>query len=257
MNRMARLKIWLTILPALALAGCTVLERQHTTLESLRDDVRTMGGGLESVEGSVAAVAARVQRFEQSVDARLDVIDAQLAKPVSLPVPVCRIPEPPPAEIEAESCETPVAVAPEPGADKITVGSTEMILITPPGIAVAARIDTGADSNSLSATNLIYFERDGDDWVRFDIEVESGTHTLERRVRRHVRVVQQSDAGGTRRPVVVVRVQLGEIFGSFEFNLSDRTHLKHPVILGRKFLMDTMVVDVSRQFVQPLPGGEG
>lgn len=244
-------------MPALALAGCTVLERQHTTLESLRNDVGALGGDLETVERSVETVSAHVQGFEQAVDARLDAIHEQLAQPISLPVPVCRIPEPPPAEVEAESCEAPAASTPESGADKITVGSAETVLITPPGIAVAARIDTGADSNSLSATNRVYFERDGDDWVRFDIEVESGTYTLERRVRRHVRVVQQSDAGGTRRPVVVLRVQLGEIFGSFEFNLSDRTHLKHPVILGRKFLMDTMVVDVSRQFVQPLPGGEG
>ena len=50
---------------------------------------------------------------------------------------------------------------------------------------------------------------------------------------------------------------MGELLGSFEFNLSDRTHLRHAVILGREFLMDTMLVDVSRQFVLPLPEPEG
>ena len=123
--------------------------------------------------------------------------------------------------------------------------------------AVAARIDTGADSNSLSATNLVFLERDGDDWVRFDLQARDGTHTLEREVRRYVRVFQQSDTAGARRPVVLLRVQLGDILGNFEFSLSDRTHLKHAVILGRSLLMDLILVDVSQQFLQPLPDGEG
>ena len=248
---------WLAVLSALAMAGCAALERQQTTLEALGGEVRDLARDMDAVGQSTQELADRLLAMEQAIDGRLDGIDEQLAKPISLPVPVCTMPEVLAADAEAEPCIAPAEVLPEPGATKMTVGAVETILISPPGIPVAARIDTGADSSSLTATDIVYFERDGDDWVRFGIEVDSAIHTIEREVRRHVRVVQQSDVTGTRRPVVVLRVQIGELFGSFEFNLSDRRHLKHPVILGRNFLMDTMLVDVSREFVQPLPDPAG
>ena len=247
------MKRWLVILSALAMAGCTALERQQTTLEAVRGELRDLAGDVDAVGESTQDLAARLLALEQAIDTRMDGIDVQLAKPISLPVPVCTMPEMPAADDEVEACEAPAEVVPDPSAAKMTVGAVETIRITPPGISVPARVDTGADSNSLTATDLVYFERDGDDWVRFDVAVDAGAHTIERKVLRHVRVLQQSDVEGTRRPVVVLRVQIGDLFGSFEFNLSDRTHLRHPVILGRGFLMDTMLVDVSRQFVQPLP----
>ena len=251
------MKRWLAVLPVLVMAGCTALERQQTTLEALRGELRDLAGDMDAVGQSTRDLAARLLAMEEAIDARLDGIDVQLAKPVSLPVPVCTMPEAPTADAESEPCEAPVEVIPDGSAAKMTVGAVETIRITPPGILIAARVDTGADSNSVTATDIVYFERDGDDWVRFDIEVDSAIHTIERRVLRRVRVVQQSDVTGTRRPVVVLRVQMGELLGSFEFNLSDRTHLRHAVILGREFLMDTMLVDVSRQFVLPLPEPEG
>ena len=234
--------------------GCAAVERQEAALEALRVEVRGLGDGLGDVERSVHDVSGRMQAFEQTVGARLDGIDEQLAKPISLPTPICEMPETLPVDVRGEACEAPVEA--DAGAsedDKTVVGAVEHIRILPQDLVVTARIDTGADSNSLSATNLVYLERDGDDWVRFDVETGEETHTLERRVRRHVRVFQQSDVDGKRRPVVRLRIQLGETLGNFEFNLSDRTHLRHPVILGRSLLVDLMTVDVSREFLQPLP----
>ena len=251
------LKHCLVILAAFASAGCATLERQELALEALRGEMRGLAVELGDVEHSVQDVSGGMQGFEEAVNTRLDSIDEQLAKPIALPTPVCRMPDPPVAELRTEACEAPVEVVAEGGTDKIIVGSVEEIRITPPGISVIARIDTGADSNSLSATNLMFLERDGDDWVRFDLQARDGTHTLEREVRRYVRVFQQSDASGARRAVVLLRVQLGDILGNFEFSLSDRTHLKHAVILGRSLLLDLILVDVSQQFLQPLPDGEG
>lgn len=250
------LKHCLIMLAAACLAGCAALEDQQLALQDLRDDVRGLAGELGEVERSLGAVSGQMQRFERAVDSRLDGIDEQLAKPIDLPPPICEFPEIPAADPAAMACEAPEETVAEPGTDKTVVGSIERIRITPPGIGITARIDTGADSNSLSATNMTFLERDGDDWVRFDLETADGTYTLERRVSRFVRVFQQSDSEGTRRPVVQLRVQLGQILGNFEFNLSNRTHLKHAVILGRSLLMDLMVVDVSQEFLQPLPDGD-
>ena len=244
------------MLAVAAMAGCAVLEDQQRSLRELRGDLRDLDAHLGEVDKSLNDVSGRVQRFEQSVDARLGSIEAQLARPIELPPPVCEFPRIPPPEPPGAACETPEEKAADASIEKMVVGSLERIRITPPGIAINARIDTGAGSNSLSATNLVFLERDGEDWVRFDFETGGETHTLERRVSRFVRVFQQSDVTGSRRPVVRMRVQLGQILGNFEFNLSDRTHLNHAVILGRSLLMDLLVVDVAREFVQPLPDGE-
>ena len=64
-------------------------------------------------------------------------------------------------------------------------------------------------------------------------------------------MVQQADPSGSRRPVVEMRVQLGEIQDTFEFTLADRSHLENEIILGRNFLADVTLVDVGQQFIQP------
>ncbi|MDE0367697.1 MAG: RimK/LysX family protein [Gammaproteobacteria bacterium] len=251
------MKRFVIILAAAATAGCAALEDQQQALQDLRGDVRDVATDVGEVDGSLNRVSDRMRRFERSVDARLDSIEEQLARPIELPPPVCEFPDVPSAEPAGAACEALEEVVEEAGTEKMVVGSLERIRITPPGITINARIDTGADSNSLSATNMVFMERDGEDWVRFDLQTGDATYTLERRVSRFVRVFQQSDAVGARRPVVQLRVQLGQILGNFEFNLSNRTHLKHAVILGRSLLMDLIVVDVAQEFVQPLPDGEG
>ena len=245
------------VLAATALAGCATLENRQRTLQDLRADLRELTADLGEVDGSLKGVSSRLQRLERSLDTRLDGIGEQLARPIEVPPPVCKFPQVQTQETASAACEAPEEALTATGIEKMVVGSLERIRITPPGITISARIDTGADSNSMSATNMVFLERDGEDWVRFNLEAAGETYTLERRVSRFVRVFQQSDPVGARRPVVQLRVQLGEILGNFEFNLSDRTHLNHAVILGRSLLMDLIVVDVAQEFVQPLPEGEG
>ncbi len=137
--------------------------------------------------------------------------------------------------------------------NKMVVGELERVWLDPPGLSLNARVDTGAFSNSLNAEGLVEFERDGDDWVRFFISGSDDEHNypIERRVLRWVRVFQQADKLGSRRPIVTMRLLLGDVSENFEFTLADRSHLEYQVLLGRNFLTDIALVDVGRQFVQP------
>lgn len=245
------------MLAVLALAGCSTLEHQQMALEALREQVQKFSAELDRVDESLTALGGQVQDFEQAVDARLDGFDEALAKPVEFPTPVCEFPERLLPDTSSQACEPAVERVIENGTDKLLVGSVERIRITPPGIEIKARIDTGATSSSLNATNLVFFERDGEDWVRFDLVAGEESYSLAREVRRFVRVYQQSDASGERRPVVRLRVELGNIRGHFEFNLSDRRHLEHPIILGRNLLVDLAVVDVSEEYLNPVVTGDG
>ncbi|WP_406666697.1 ATP-dependent zinc protease [Gallaecimonas sp. GXIMD1310] len=140
--------------------------------------------------------------------------------------------------------------------DKLIVGALEKVRLHPSDVVLTARIDTGATSASLDARDIKPFERDGEDWVRFKVPTDDkGNHymTVERKVLRWVRILQSVSEEGERRPVVEFRFDIGPISQRAEFNLSDRSHLEYPVLIGRNILRDVMVVDVGKEYSLKLP----
>lgn len=137
--------------------------------------------------------------------------------------------------------------------DKQVVGAVEKVLITPPGEILSARIDTGAVTSSLDASDVELFERNGHDWVRFMIinPKTNKEYTLERRIVRNVKIIQAVTDDVERRPVVELEVTIGKTTQRAEFTLSDRKHMEYPVLIGRNILMDIMIVDVSKSHIAP------
>jgi hypothetical protein len=116
-----------------------------------------------------------------------------------------------------------------------------------------ARVDTGALSSSLSATELQPFERDGENCIRFRVPDEDhpdGGAVYETPLVRHVRIRQASAGEMERRPVVKLKVRVGELSDETEFTLTNRQNMLYPVLLGRNFLRDVAIVDVAQKFVQ-------
>ncbi|MFC0711075.1 ATP-dependent zinc protease family protein [Azorhizophilus paspali] len=124
--------------------------------------------------------------------------------------------------------------------------------IEPENIPVKMKLDTGALTSSLDAKDLRRFERDGDEWVRFDVEVtDKDTGKLidsrfERRVLRNVKV--RGAGGAERRPVVKMQICIGKQIYEEEFSLNDRGKMNYPVLIGRRTLGHLGLVDVSRTF---------
>lgn len=139
--------------------------------------------------------------------------------------------------------------------DKLVVGEIESVRFENLGMELRARIDTGAVTSSLHATNIRRFQRDGENWVRFTIDdPETGEPVvLERPRSRRVRIVQVGTEDPSTRPVVELRVSLGNSTQTAEFTLADRSALEFPVLIGRNILRDLMVVDVSKIDAAPLP----
>ena len=149
----------------------------------------------------------------------------------------------------------PAATSAVPELDgKTLVGGTEWIYLTPPGRHYKARIDSGAATSSLSALNIENFERNGEPWVRFDLQHddESEAVHIEVPLQRYVRIRQASADGLDRRAVVLLTLNLGpELQQQAEFSLTDRSEMTYPILLGRSFLQDLTLIDVGRNFVQP------
>ncbi|TLF53375.1 ATP-dependent zinc protease [Halomonas urmiana] len=197
------------------------LDRQFRHQQALTADVREVGSLLRQLRGDVA---------------RLDPADAPQASASQC------------TDAERTSLN-----------NKEVLGRSEWIGLPDVGTYLKARIDSGATTSSLSATEITRFERDGEDWVRFklglnddDSVVESVRgEWIEAPVDRRVRIIQAS--GEDSRPVISLLMSLGPLRETVQFTLNDRTHLDHPVLLGRRFLMDIAIIDVAEQYLHERP----
>lgn len=137
--------------------------------------------------------------------------------------------------------------------DKLLVGEIETVHIDPSDIKMLARIDSGATTSSLDARRITRFERDGKDWVRFDLvnRQNDEVKTIERPLVRNARIVQSNTEEYERRPVVLMNLTLGDISQMVEFTLSDREHLTYAVLIGRNVMKDIILVDVGKKDIAP------
>ena len=241
-----------SLLAALAVAGCAPLQQQSESLQTLADQVQDLSAQVDTMSVQVdTALAGRTetQTFRDTIRTDLESLSRDVDRLPAAVASRCRTSA---QETAAETCDTASVVQTVVATDgKMLVGELEHIFIDPPGLGAVARVDTGAQSSSLHAANLVAFERDGEDWVRFNLEGDSDAIMIERRVERHVKVFQQADRIGSRRPVIRLRIQLGNVRDTFDFTIADRSHLEYQVLLGRNFLTDIALVDVAQQFVQP------
>ncbi|MEH6649217.1 MAG: RimK/LysX family protein [Motiliproteus sp.] len=148
-------------------------------------------------------------------------------------------------QVKAQQC-------PKPSADshKIVIGEAERLLVSPPGVTMAARIDTGATTTSIDAREIQQFERDGKNWVRFVlVDDKKQRHTLERPISRIVEI-KRHGGDNLERPVVMLKLELAGEKLNTEVSLTDRDNFEFGLLIGRNFLKDTFVVDVSKAYAQ-------
>ncbi|MGM0984598.1 MAG: ATP-dependent zinc protease [Pseudomonadota bacterium] len=196
------------------------LDRQFHQQQALTAEVRELGGQLRHLRGDV-------ERLDRDTDA---------------------------PEVTGQCPEQQTRLD-----NKEVLGRSEWVGLSSVGTYLKARIDSGATTSSLSATDITRFERDGDNWVRFklglnddDAVVDSvRDEWIEAPVERRVRIIQAS--GEDSRPVISLLMTLGPLRETVQFTLNDRTHLDHPVLLGRRFLMDIAVIDVAEQYLHERP----
>ncbi len=140
--------------------------------------------------------------------------------------------------------------------EKLTIGEAEYIAVPAIDAVFDARIDTGATTTSIYATDVEEFERDGKSWVRFVVQNPDAEkeYPMELPVARVAMIKKRGQEGETRRPAVALDLIMGEVTRLVEVNLADRTGFEYPLLIGRDFLRDVAVVDVSKKYTQATPG---
>ncbi|WP_372985233.1 ATP-dependent zinc protease [Marinobacter sp.] len=232
----------------LVLAGCSA-DRYFMVpkkdLTELNSSVQSQRATLVTMEGNAAVRHEQLlQREQLSTQTILEAIENKVEKPVCPPIP----PQP--------ACPT---IEDTGRADrlkgKVIVGEVEKLYLAEPGLVYTARIDSGAETSSLDARNITRFERDGSNWVRFDVPVPGTDElvTMEKEISRRVRIIQASAEDSERRVVVELQFAIGDHKQVAEFTLADRSNLTYEVLIGRNVLRDVMLIDVGKEFATELP----
>lgn len=137
--------------------------------------------------------------------------------------------------------------------DKIVFGWVEKAQLVPWGVTLKAKLDTGALTSSMHATDIEQFEKDGEQWVRFTSRVEderTDEVTKKQFERPLYRTLTVSGAGGKdKRPVVLLDVCMNDTIYQEQFSLRDRGDMVYPLLLGRRTIKHLGVIDVGKTFL--------
>ncbi|SNC74611.1 Uncharacterized conserved protein [Marinobacter sp. es.048] len=144
-----------------------------------------------------------------------------------------------------------------------TLGYVEWVVMQDTSLRLKARLDTGAKTSSLHAVNIEPFERDGAEWVNFQIplgdhqdqptegelEHEDIILELERPVERTV-LIKRKGAPSQKRYVVLMDFCIAGTTHTTQFSLTDRGKFSYPALLGRRFMRDdNILIDSADSFL--------
>ena len=143
--------------------------------------------------------------------------------------------------------------------DKV-FGWVENAYIEPWGIAVKAKLDSGALTSSLDARDIEMFEKEGEEWVRFRLKLEDqdSGETFSDQIERPLYREQTVRGAGGRdeRPVVLLDVCMGDPVYDEQFSLRTREEMNYPLLLGRRTISHLGLLDVRNTFLQEPGCGE-
>ncbi|CAM2737700.1 ATP-dependent zinc protease [Vibrio mytili] len=240
--------IRLTPVIAIALlSGCSLTKGEQYHQETLA-----------AIESSEANVNNRITNLELQLSNQSDYIDSLEVQVDTLQGELRSFRREAMAEVKKPKPQ--VVVPPTPEVEQtptheILLGSIEKVTIESTKQIFDARVDTGAATSSLNAVDIEEFERNGENWVRFHLadstkSDEEKRTWIEAPVVRYAKIRQAMNEEAKRRPVVELWVRVGKIHEKAQFTLADRSQMNHPILLGREFMRDIALVDVSRTYIQ-------
>lgn len=128
-------------------------------------------------------------------------------------------------------------------AQKQVIGWVENVAIINHGIAIDAKIDTGADNSSLDAGDWKAFLKEGEDWIRFTLKNNSGDSVLVEAPLLRFTEIKRKRAEPVTRPVVQLEICLAGKRYEIPVNLSERANFKYRMLVGRTALEGIFLVD--------------
>ncbi len=144
--------------------------------------------------------------------------------------------------------------------DKVIVGSEEWCAFPQLGIpTIKARVDSGAKTSALHAVNISPFQRDGENWVKFDINpIQNNTKTVIHCQAPLVdkRIVKSSSGFREQRYVIKSQIKIGTADWDVELTLTNRDSMGFRMLLGREAMSGRILVDPEQKYLLGQPTRE-
>ncbi len=113
---------------------------------------------------------------------------------------------------------------------------------------IVARIDSGARSSSVHCDEIWEEEMQGKKVLCCHFLKRSKKVVRFKKFKR--RKIKSSNGLVETRYIVEVKIRLGDCEKMTQVSLTDRSTMNYSVLLGRRFLADDFLIDVSRSYVQ-------
>ena len=139
-----------------------------------------------------------------------------------------------------------VMLVPSVGAKEI-IGATAVVTLEPDGLALLARVDTGARTTSIHAID-IELDRAGDPRGKAIAFTVTDRQGRTQRVQSHVAttIMVRTAEGSERRYAVPLSFAYRGRVKTVLVTLNDRSQMRHRLLLGRNWLRGDYIVDVER-----------
>ena len=129
---------------------------------------------------------------------------------------------------------------------KPVIGWREWVALPDLGVRrMRAKIDTGARTGALHATDISEHGDSGRRRVRFCVDVAREPIQCEAAVVDE-RIVTDSGGHRDRRLIIMTHVVLGDLRWLIELSLTDRQSMRYPLLLGRISLGQRFLIDPAR-----------
>jgi len=128
----------------------------------------------------------------------------------------------------------------------IIIGRTEHITLVDLEIdSIASRIDSGAFSSSLHATNIEFYEIDNQKMVRFQT-VNNKNYTAKLL---YIKKVKSSNGSISERAYIKTKIRIAGLDLIIKMNLMNREKMRYKILLGRNTLSHHFLIDCSKRFI--------
>ncbi|WP_162128113.1 30S ribosomal protein S6--L-glutamate ligase [Flavobacterium phycosphaerae] len=137
--------------------------------------------------------------------------------------------------------------------NKIILGSEEWCSFPELGIpAIKARVDSGAKTSALHAINIAPFIKEGENWVKFDINpIQNNLKTVIHCEAKLIdkRIVKSSSGFREQRYVIQTKLQIGNDSWEIEMTLTNRDSMGFRMLLGREAMSGRILVDPEQKYL--------
>lgn len=140
---------------------------------------------------------------------------------------------------------------------KTVIGWREWVQLPELGVLeTKAKVDTGADNSSLHAFNVERVERNGVDYVRFEVHPKQRSRKPTIQCEAPLAMVKKVKNPGGRielRPMIRTKVVVAGVELEALVNLTSRDEMGFRMLLGRRTLRNRFVIDPGRSYLGARP----